>query len=108
MMNHFNIVFENKYIISTHGTCEDNSSYSLNSISVINLISQFPSISKMNTKKASETIIEVYDMVGSLVYKTTSTGVVCNIDLSEKNKGIYLYKIINLGKEIQRGKLLKD
>jgi inhibitor of cysteine peptidase len=39
--------------------------------------------------------IEVCDMVGRVVFKTFSTSNTQIIDLNKKNKGVYIYKIIN-------------
>ncbi len=52
-----------------------------------------------------ENQIEVYDSMGRMIYQTTSKNNSCVIDLSRKDKGIYLYKIINEKKEIQQGKI---
>lgn len=51
--------------------------------------------------------IEVYDMVGRLVFQTLSKSATQIIDLNEKNKGVYIYKVINNNSEMAlHGKLI--
>jgi hypothetical protein len=39
--------------------------------------------------------IEVYDLVGNLVYQAQSNGATALVDLKDKSQGMYLYKVIN-------------
>lgn len=55
-----------------------------------------------------ETMIEIFDVVGNLIYKEISKGETQAIDLSEKAKGIYFYCISNKNKKIQQGKIIRD
>jgi inhibitor of cysteine peptidase len=53
-----------------------------------------------------ENTIEIYDMVGKLVYQTVSKNPTCAIDLAGKDKGMYFYKVINANKLVQQGKII--
>jgi len=53
-----------------------------------------------------ESIIEIYDVTGRLIYHSISQNTSESIDLSDKEKGIYFYKIISDTKEIQQGKII--
>ncbi len=48
----------------------------------------------------------IYDISGRLVYKAVSKNDVAIVDLSEKEKGIYFYKIISSNKKIRQGKII--
>jgi peptidyl-prolyl cis-trans isomerase B (cyclophilin B) len=51
-------------------------------------------------------VIEIYDVVGKLIDRTNSKNDSELIDLSGKEKGIYIYKILQKDREIQQGKLI--
>jgi len=53
-----------------------------------------------------ESVIEIYDITGRLIFNTTTQNISETIDLSKKGKGVYFYKIISDKKEIQQGKLI--
>jgi len=66
-----------------------------------------PSNGQFNfTGLQKESIIEIYDVTGRLIYHSISQNTSESIDLSDKEKGIYFYKIINDKKEIQQGKII--
>ncbi len=50
--------------------------------------------------------IEIIDIKGRIVFKTISKNSINTIDLNEKDKGIYFYKITNSNKVIQQGKII--
>jgi peptidyl-prolyl cis-trans isomerase B (cyclophilin B) len=51
-------------------------------------------------------VIEIYDVTGKIIYKIISKQDMQSVDLDEKDKGIYFYKIIQSGKNEQLGKLI--
>lgn len=56
--------------------------------------------------QADKNVIEVYDVVGKLIYKriiTTENGI---IDLVGNPKGLYLYKIINATSVVKQGRII--
>ena len=54
-----------------------------------------------------ENSIEVYDVVGKLVYQTVTSNPTQSVDLTGKESGVYFYRIMNLGsKEISTGKVV--
>jgi len=57
-----------------------------------------------NLKK--ENTIEIYDITGRLILNTIAQNTSETIDLSDKQKGVYFYKIISDKKEIQQGKII--
>nr|MBA3705363.1 T9SS type A sorting domain-containing protein [Bacteroidota bacterium] len=58
----------------------------------------------MNLEKESQ--IEIYDITGRIIYQTKSKNNSCLVNLSEKNKGIYFYRVMKKNEKIQQGKLL--
>lgn len=50
--------------------------------------------------------IEIFDLTGRSILKTTSKNNSCSIDLSEKTKGIYFFSIQTENKNIQQGKII--
>ena len=58
---------------------------------------------------SNENTIEIFDVTGNLVYRIISKNTSVTIDIKEKNKGVYFYRIINaLTKEVYEGKMLVD
>jgi hypothetical protein len=53
-----------------------------------------------------ESRIEIYDITGKLVYQTNQKNTSCTIDLSDKDKGIYFYRVANEKKEARSGKII--
>jgi len=53
-----------------------------------------------------ENRIEIYDITGRLIYQIFSNENFQTIDLKDKDKGIYIYRITNTEKELQHGKIL--
>jgi len=53
-----------------------------------------------------ESVIEIYDITGRLIFNTTTLNTSETIDLSDKQKGVYFYKIISDKNEIQQGKII--
>jgi len=53
-----------------------------------------------------ENTIEVYDVVGKLVYKTVATATKNTVDLSANQKGVYFYKVSNSSKLVKQGKVV--
>ncbi|MCX6297297.1 MAG: T9SS type A sorting domain-containing protein [Bacteroidetes bacterium] len=53
-----------------------------------------------------ESTIEIFDLTGRSVSKTFSDEPVLNIDLSQKEKGIYMYRIIDKSPNAHLGKLI--
>lgn len=50
--------------------------------------------------------IEIYDVIGQIIYKTTAMNGSININLSSATKGIYFYKVINPStNSVKQGKL---
>ena len=51
--------------------------------------------------------IEVYDIIGHLIYQSTSHGIAQQINLSAQTKGLYFYKIVELEtNSVTQGKLI--
>ena len=50
--------------------------------------------------------IEIYDVTGRNIYRTISKNNSCIIDLTEKDKGVYFYKIVNEKMGMQQGKIV--
>jgi hypothetical protein len=76
----------------------------------INSINIFPNpstglftISQVNTTKAE---IEIYNIVGELIYTTEITNLQTTLDLSKVAKGIYFIKLTNTQKNITSGKIV--
>jgi len=57
-----------------------------------------------------ESVIEIYDITGRLIFTTTAQNTSETIDLSLKQKGVYFYKIISdksaTGGDIKQGKII--
>ena len=54
-----------------------------------------------------ENTIEIVDVLGKLVYETNSKNTSVMIDINDKDKGVYFYKIVNSStKSISKGKIL--
>lgn len=67
-----------------------------------------PSKGKFNfTNLKAGNVIEIFDVTGKLIYKTTVKDPAVTIDLEGKEKGTYLYKIIN-SQNTSTGKLIID
>ncbi len=50
--------------------------------------------------------IEVYDLTGRLIFSTVSISSTTKIDLSQKGKGIYTFKVIDSNHTLQKGKII--
>jgi C1A family cysteine protease len=51
--------------------------------------------------------VEMYDVVGKLVYQSLSTNTSLSVDLSDKEKGVYFYRVLNTtSKTIRTGKVV--
>jgi len=50
--------------------------------------------------------IEIYDITGRLIFNTTTQNTSETINLYDKQKGVYFYKIISDKKEMEQGKLI--
>lgn len=50
--------------------------------------------------------IEVYDVTGKLIYKTTVKDTTVTLDLENENKGLYTYRLTNNSNVIHQGKLI--
>jgi peptidyl-prolyl cis-trans isomerase B (cyclophilin B) len=59
----------------------------------------FSNLEKDNT-------IQILDIAGRVIYTGVSKNDVCIVNLSEKAKGVYFYRVTNEKKEIQQGKLI--
>ena len=87
-------------------------SVSLKENEILRSITVFPNPSngKINFSNLAagekENTIEIYDITGRSIYKTRSKNNDQTIDLSEKDKGVYFYKISNSNKIIQQGKII--
>lgn len=53
-----------------------------------------------------ESTIEIFDITGKLVFNTTTKKATYTIDLSEKEKGIYFYKIQSQKNNVQQGEII--
>ncbi len=54
-----------------------------------------------------ENMVEIYDMVGKLVFQSLTANNASVVDLSGKDKGVYFYKISNTGsKNVKTGKVI--
>jgi len=53
-----------------------------------------------------ESVIEIYDITGRLIFNTTTQNTSETIDLSDKQKGVYFYRIISDKKGMQLGKII--
>ncbi|HEV7231499.1 MAG TPA: C1 family peptidase [Bacteroidia bacterium] len=57
----------------------------------------------------NENIIEVYDIVGKLVYQIRTNNASCTIDIRDKGKGIYVFKVMNTNsKALSMGRIIVD
>jgi hypothetical protein len=54
-----------------------------------------------------EDVIEVYDVLGKLINRTVAPAAVSIVDISERESGLYLYKIISAGQLIRQGKVAR-
>jgi cyclophilin family peptidyl-prolyl cis-trans isomerase len=85
------------------------SAVGIESFEVANAITVSPNPSKgqfIFSELEKECIIEIYDVTGKIIYRTISKSDKQSVDLSEKDEGIYFYKIIGGGRERQHGKLV--
>ncbi|HET6989804.1 MAG TPA: peptidylprolyl isomerase [Bacteroidia bacterium] len=55
-----------------------------------------------------ENTIEIVDITGRSVLKTTTRNSSCQIDLSDKSKGLYFYCITSQNKKIKQGKIILE
>lgn len=83
---------------------------SIKTLGKVNGINVLPNPSKgiinfNGLQKGSQ--IEIYDLTGRLIFQTLSIGINSIIDLSNKDNGIYFYKI-NTGTTIYSGKIIKQ
>lgn len=53
-----------------------------------------------------ESTIEVVDITGKSIFKTTTQNTSCSVDLTSKAKGLYFYSISNKNKRIKQGKII--
>jgi len=53
-----------------------------------------------------ESVIEIYDITGRLILNTVTQNTSETIDLSDKQKGVYFYKIISDKNDIKQGKII--
>lgn len=106
----------NTTLINTDGTTSDIFIAKLSSISTnikekINYGSVFISPNPSNgfftfNNLKKESLIEIFDITGRIICQIESKNNYCNIDLMEKEKGIYFYKVINKNGEIEKGKIV--
>ena len=77
-----------------------------------NIISIFPNPSsgifhlEINNGTASNAEIEIYDVLGKIVFKSVILNSETNIDLSSAAKGIYFYHVVNETGTVGTGKLV--
>lgn len=54
----------------------------------------------------NENTIQIYDITGKLIFQITSKNTIQSIDLTEKAKGLYFYKVTNESGNFKSGKLI--
>ena len=53
-----------------------------------------------------ESTIEIFDVAGRLIYKTVSTNEKQTVNLADKEKGIYFYRVTNETGNVRQGKII--
>jgi peptidyl-prolyl cis-trans isomerase B (cyclophilin B) len=71
------------------------------------LVSPNPSGGRFNfSNLEKESTIEIFDITGKLIFKTIPKNSTQTVDLTNKEKGIYFYKVTGESKTSQQGKLV--
>jgi Secretion system C-terminal sorting domain len=88
---------------------KNDSNVEITEVEKTNAINVFPNPSNgqfnfIGFKKGSA--IEIYDIAGRLIYMLVSKNETQTIDLSDKDKGIYLYRIISVDRDVRQGKII--
>ena len=53
-----------------------------------------------------ENVIEIFDITGKSILKTTAQNTSCTVDLTNKAKGLYFYSIHSKNRKVQQGKII--
>ena len=53
-----------------------------------------------------ENMIEIFDITGKSILKTSAQNTSCTIDLTNKAKGLYFYSIRSKNRKVQQGKII--
>jgi hypothetical protein len=53
-----------------------------------------------------DNVIEIFDITGKSILKTTAQNTSCSVDLTNKAKGFYFYSISSKNRKVQQGKII--
>ena len=71
------------------------------------VVSPNPSAGSFNFSSLDkDNSIEIFDLTGKIIYRSNQKNTSCTIDLSDKDKGIYFYKVISNKKDRFSGKII--
>lgn len=71
------------------------------------VVSPNPSTGKfLFSNLEKDNVIEIFDITGKSILKTTAQNTSCSVDLTNKAKGFYFYSISTKNRKVQQGKII--